>query len=356
MFAKTAGKATLGLALLLLIVTEKSAYGTSQQRELVLLNWSEYMDPELITAFEQRHNIKFRETYYESDDLRDEMLIETEGTAADLVIVNGAMVDTYRKRAWLADATVEQIPNLEHIHSKWLQAFDGVEGYAVPYFWGTLGIAYRSDLVTTPPQSWLDLFRPAEELRGQIAMLDSQRDILGMALKALGYSANSNDNQQIKEATEVLLAQRPYVKSYTYMVLDENSSIVTGDVAMAMMFSGDALMLQEYNEDIHYVVPSEGGNLWVDYLVVMKSSNNKDLAYAFIDFLNQPENAARLAEYVYYATPNLAAEKLLSSEFLEDPVIYPDKQTLSRCEAYKPLVPRAVKTRNTSMARLKNLH
>ncbi len=207
--------------------------------------------------------------------------------------------------------------------------------------------------MASPPQSWMDLYKPAEQLRGKIVMLESQRDILGMALKALGYSANSADSVQISEAMELVLAQQPYIKSYNYVVLDENSALVKGEIAMTMLFSGDALMLQEHHDAIQYIIPPEGGNLWVDYLAVMQSSNNKRLAYAFIDFLNEPEHAAQLAEYVYYASPNKAAEKFLPAEFLEDPVIYPDKEVLSRCEAYVPLPSRVVKKRNTHFARLK---
>jgi spermidine/putrescine transport system substrate-binding protein len=329
-----------------------SVFGQSPQRELVLLNWSEYLDPALVEKFEQTHNVKLREVYFESDDLRDEVLLETDGAGFDLAVVNGIMIDTYRKRGWLAAATSEQIPNLKHIDDHWLKTFNGARGYAVPYFWGTLGIAYRADLVERPPESWMDLFKPAEQLRGKLAMVESQRDALGMALKALGYSANSIDSRQIGEATELLLAQRPYVKSYSYLVLDENSALVKGDVAMAMMFSGDALMLQEYHDAIQYHVPREGGNIWADYLVVMEGSRNKDIAYAFIDFLNEPEHAVQLAEFVYYATPNKAAEKLLPEEFLEDPVIYPSKEVLARSEAYTPLPARAIKKRNTNFARL----
>lgn len=198
----------------------------------------------------------------------------------------------------------------------------------------------------------MDLFKPSESLRGKIAMLDSQRDALGMALKALGYSANSTESKEISEAVELLLAQKPFVKTYTYLVLDENSALVKGDVAMAMMFSGDALMVQEEHDEIQYLVPREGGNIWADYLVVMQESRNKDLAYAFINFLNEPENAAQLAEFVYYATPNKSAEKLMPTEFLEDSVIYPSEEVLSKCEAYKPLAPRATKKRNTQFSRL----
>ena len=354
MFARRSNTAAFDLALILCALITSPALGQTSQRELVLLNWSEYMDPELVGKFEQLHDIKVRERYFETDDLRDEMLLETDGAGADLAIVNGTMIESYRKRGWLADATVRQIPNLKHVDDKWLNAFEGVNGHAVPYFWGTLGIGYRTDLVATPPQTWMDLYKPAEELREKIAMVDSQRDIMGMALKALGYSANSSDSQQIRESMELVLTQQPYVKTYTYMVLDENSAIVKGDIVMAMMFSGDALMVKEYNDNIEYIVPKEGGNLWVDYLVVMQSSNKKDIAYAFIDFLNEPEHAAQLAEYVYYATPNNGAEKLMPAEFREDPVIYPSKEVLSRCETYKKLPPRAVKKRNNNFARLKH--
>lgn len=345
-------KAPLSAVLFFFIAISSSVFAQSPQGELALLNWSEYLDPELVEKFEQQHNIKLRQTYFESDDLRDEMLLETNGMGYDLAIVNGIMIEPYVKRGWLAAATLEEIPNLKHVDDYWLEAFNGVRGYAVPYLWGTLGIAYRADLVETPPKSWMDLFKPAEQLRGKLAMVDSQRDALGMALKALGYSANSADSRQIRQAMELLLAQRPYVKTYTYLVLDEASALVKGDVAMAMLYSGDALMLQEHHDEIQYIVPREGGNIWADYLVVLQGSKNKEMARAFIDFLNEPEHAAQLAEFVYYATPNKAAQKLLPSEFLEDPVIYPSPEVLSRSEAYKPLPPRAMRTRNTNFARL----
>jgi spermidine/putrescine transport system substrate-binding protein len=334
------------------MVVASVAVGQPATRELVLLNWSEYLDSKLVDKFEQEYNVKLREIYYESDDLRDEMLVESDGLGYDLACVNGAMLATYRKRGWLANATVEQIPNLSHFDDYWLKAFEGAEGYAVPYFWGTLGIAYRADLVERHPESWMDLFKPVEQMRGKIAMLDSQRDALGMALKALGYSANSADNHEIREAADLLLAQRPFVHTYTYLVLDENSALVNGDVAMAMIFSGDALMVKEHHDMIQYVVPKEGGNIWADYLVVLQGSKNKDIAYAFIDFLNQPEHAAQLAEFVHYATPNKSAEKLLPEEFLEDPVIYPSDEVLSRSEAYTPLPPRSIRARNTNFSRV----
>ena len=322
----------------------------AEPRELVLLNWSEYLDPDLIAKFEKQYNAKLREVYFESDDLRDHMMLETDGAGYDLAMVNGISVDVYRKRGWLSSVSETKIPNLKHIDQRWLEAFAGVEGYAVPYFWGTMGIAYRKDLLQTPITSWMDIMQPAEYLHGKIGMVESSRDALGMALKALGYSANSTDTTQIKAAETLLLAQKPYVKTYTYIALSEESALVSGDIVAAMVYSGDALMVQEHHEEIDYVVPSEGSNIWVDYLVVLEHAKNKELAWAFLNFLNEPENAAQLAEFVYYATPNKGAEKLLPAEFLEDEIIYPSKTVLSRSEFYKPLPPRAMKKRNNAFS------
>jgi spermidine/putrescine transport system substrate-binding protein len=328
------------------------ASGQPPPRELVFLNWFEYMDPDLIRRFEQQHQVKVHEIYYESDDVRDEMLLETDGKGYDVVLVNGSMIATYLQRGWLEPLTPAQIPNLQYADPYWLKAFDGVEGHAVPYFWGTLGIAYRADLLDSPPESWMDLFKPAPQVHDKIAMIETQRDAMGMALKALGYSANSTDRREIRAAAELLIAQKPFVKTYTYLVLDENSALVKGDVLMAMMFNGDALVLREQDDNIRYQVPREGGNIWADYLVVMSGAKHKALAYAFIDFLNEPEHAAQLARFVYYPTPNKAAEKLLPEEFLDDPVIYPNRAVLGRSEAYKPLPPHAIKLRNSNFSRL----
>lgn len=346
-------KAFLKVACLSLVFSICSAgFAQSETRELVLLNWSEYMDPELIAKFEKQFNVDINEVYYESDDLRDAMLLETDARGYDLAVVNDLAVDVYRMQGWLAPVDMNNVPNLKHIEDRWLDAFSGVRGFAIPHFWGTLGIAYRSDLVDKTPSSWMDFFKPTESIRGKIGMIESSTEVIGMALRALGYSVNSNDARAIDEAEELLLAQKPFVKSYVYIALNEQSALVSGDIAITMIYSGDALMVQEHHEMIEYVVPEEGGNLWADYLVVMKNSTNKDLAWAFINFLNEPENAAQLAQYVYYATPNEAAEKILPAEFLENEVIYPTEEALAKSEPFQPIPPRVKKKHSMVFARL----
>ncbi len=347
------------LSAVLLLTMALSTYAISDEvqsqsraQDLVLLNWSEYLDPELIKKFEKEFNANIKEVYYESDDLRDDMLLETEARGYDLAIVDGSTIDTYVKAGWVEPLDMKLLPNVKYVDKKWLDSFPGVNGNAAPYFWGTLGIAYRKDLVSKAPNSWLDLLKPDEYLRGKIGMMKCARDITGIALKALGHSLNSTDKQALKDAERLLYDQKSYVNTYDYLSLSEESALVSGEILMTMFFSGDALMVQEFNDEIDYVVPEEGGLLWVDYMVVLKSSNNKKLAFQFINFLNQPKNAAQLAEYVYYATPNKAAEKYLPQEFKDDSIIYPNKSVISKSEFLKPLSARAIKKRNAMATRV----
>jgi spermidine/putrescine transport system substrate-binding protein len=321
------------------------APGTPPERELILLNWADYIDPDLVKAFEARFNTRVRLVFFEGDEARESLLAKSQGRGYDLVLINGPRLDTYRRAGWLAPIAAEDVPNLRHIDPRWRETY-GAEGWAVPYTWGTTGIAYRSDLVGEPIASWRQFFQPAEALRGKISLVKASRDIIGSALKCLGHSLNSEDPTELDAAEALLRAQRPYVKTYTYVDLDEHSQLVTGDVAVAMMYSGDALMVKKHQPSIVYVLPEEGGGLWVDYLVVMQSSPRKKLATDFINFLNEPENAARLAEFLYYATPNLAAEKLLPTAFLQDPTIYPSATTLKKSEFAVPLSPRVTKRYN----------
>nr|WP_067290088.1 spermidine/putrescine ABC transporter substrate-binding protein [Marinobacterium profundum] len=327
-------------------------YSLAEPRQLVILNWSDYVDPELVVEFEKLHDAKVSSVFYSSDDHRTEMLLENNGQGYDLILVSGIDLRLYAKRGWLAPLDQARIPSISQIDPRWANAFDDAAAYGIPYFWGTTGIIYRSDLVKKPITSWLQLYRPEPELQSRISMMDSSKDLVGMALKSLGYSTNSTDSAQITAAEKLLLEQKPHVRSYQYVTLDENSPLLNGDIVASMMYSGDALMVQELNENLKYVLPSEGGNIWVDYFAVGAYARDPELAYAFLDFINQPANAARQAQFVYYATPNQGAEALLPEEFLQNSVIYPDSATLQASEFYSELPPRIQRQRNAAMAKI----
>ena len=321
---------------------------TDKQR-LVFLNWGEYIDPDLIKKFEQQHNAEIIGVDYYSNEVRDQLLLETEAKGYDLIVMGDLKIKSYKERGWITPLDKTQIPNLKHINQHWIDIVPEAGGYAVPYFWGTLGIAYRKDLVKEPITHWQQLFKPAPYLQGRISMNDDMRDLIGMALVCLGYSANSVDPTQIDEAERLLLAQKPHVKYYTVLEINEGSELLSGDVIAGMAYSGDTLQTREYNSNIEFVIPDEGGSVWVDYLVVSAKSKAKDLAFAFINFLNEPANAAQLAEYMHYASPNMAAEKLLPPEFLADKLIYPKNEIIQKSPPFKPL-PLRIKSRYNTIA------
>ena len=334
----------------ILFLSPREGQGAPPQkkiRELVFLNWPDYMDQGLIKKFEKLHGVKVRQVYYETEEEQERLLSLTNGKGYDVVLVSMINGLSYLNRKWLAPVDSATVPNIRHIDPAWGRMTPELMKHAVPFSWGTMGIAYRKDLVKGEVRGWKDLLRPQEGLRGRIFMIKDLRDAIVPALKMLGYSLNSTSTEELDAAEKVLLAQRPFVKKYGYPDLDKNSQLVKGDVLMAMVYNGDALALQEFNKNIVFVFPEEGSNLWLDNLVVMESSPKKDLARAFINFLNEPENAARLAEHVFQATPNLAAKKLLSSEHLHNTIIWPDEKTMTKAELYAPLPPRVQKKYNS---------
>lgn len=314
------------------------------KRELRLLTWPDYIDPELVAEFERAFDARVRFEYFDSDDARDRIVAQTEGKGFDLLVLDSAAVASYRRLGWIGAIDAAQVPNLRHIDAAYDQAYPHTSGYAVPYFWGTTGIAYRADLVPEPPRRWMDLFRPDAAMVGRIMMIADSYDLIGMALKALGFSMNSADPSQLDQATALLLEQKPALRGYGTLDLGPESQLVSGELVAAMSYSGDAATLMEQHDAIRYLVPEEGGPIWIDYLTI-GAHGQPDLAAAFIDFLNRPEVAAQNAQYLYYATPNLAAKELVQKDFLSDPLIYPSAETLARCEHYSLLPPEAIRRR-----------
>jgi len=334
----------LGILLVLFASFASSAVADPSARALRLLTWPDYLDPSLVEIFEREHGVQIKFDFFDSDDARDRLVAQTDGKGFDVIVLDSAAVASYRRIGWIAPIDPSLAPQIQHIDKAIDQAYPGTSGYAVPYFWGTTGIAYRSDLIPEPPQRWMDLMRPDAALVGRVMMIADSYDLIGMALKALGFSMNTAVPEEIDQAVSLLLEQKPALRHYGTLDLGPDSQLISGEVIAAMSYSGDAAMLMDQHEAIRYLVPEEGSAIWIDYLAVA-ARGDQTLALSFIDFLNRPEIAARNARYLSYATPNLAAEKLLPAAFLDDPLIYPPTATLARCEHYKPLSPDALRRR-----------
>ena len=327
-----------------------------QSKELVFLNWTSYIAPNVVKKFEDKFKVKVRIIEFEDDEARDKLLLESKKPLYDLAIIDGTRIKSYQQRGWLTSITHKQVINLKDIEQRWKDAFPASNGYAVPYFWGTLGIAYRKDKVPALFEHWIDIFEPKGALKsllkGKIIIPKSGRDSIGAALKALGSSWNSQSPKELKQAHKLLLKQRPLLHAYGYPELDKSSNLLNGKVLAAIMYNGDALMLKDLSPNIAFSIPQEGTSLWVDYLVVFKSSEKKQLAFDFIKFLNSPKIAAENAEYVHFATPNKQAYLHLSQAMKNDKYVYPEQRILNKSVFQKRLPPRVIRRYYLIMADL----
>ena len=306
---------------------------TDSTKVLNIYNVGDYIDESLIKKFETETGIK---VLYETYDTNETMYqkVKSGSTNYDLVFPSDYMVEKMKNEGLLQKIDFSNIPNMKYISKDFLNpVYDESNEYSVPYMWGTLGILYNKRMVKDTVDSWDILWNP--KYKGNIMMFDSVRDTMAVGLKKLGYSINSTDRKQINEAKNVLMKQKDLVLAY---VNDEGKDRLLGDeVAMGMIYSGDAVNLMAQNPNLDYVIPKEGTNKWVDAMCIPKTAQNKKEAELFINFLLDPENAKINTEYIGYSTPNKGAIELLDKSITENPVAYPSEKVLEKCETFRDL-------------------
>lgn len=307
--------------------------GGNASDKLVIYNWGDYIDPELLEKFTEETGIQVQ---YETFDSNEAMYtkIKQGGTTYDLAVPSDYMIDKMIKEELLIELDHSKIKGLDHIGQEFMgHSFDPNNTYSIPYFWGTVGIVYNSTMVEEAPEHWEDLWR--EEYRNDILLVDGAREVMGFGLNSFGYSLNSKDRVELAVVEAKLNELTPNVKA---IVGDElKGYMIQGDAAIGVSFSGEASEMLDGNEDLVYVVPSEGSNLWFDNIVIPKTAKHYDQAYAFINFMLEPENAAQNAEYIGYATPNMKAKELLPEEITSDEAFYPNQETIQNLEVYDNL-------------------
>lgn len=308
-----------------------STQGTTDK--LVIYNWGDYIDPELLEEFTAETGIQVD---YQTFDSNESMYtkIKQGGTTYDLTIPSEYMISKMTEENMLIKLDKSKIEGLENIDPQFMGlSFDKNNDYSIPYFWGTLGIVYNETMVDNPPQEWEDLW--SEEYRDNIMLIDGVREVMGFGLQSLGHSLNSKNPAEIEKAAEHLYNLTPNVKA---IVADEIKGYMIQDAAaIAVSFSGEASEMLDGNENLRYVVPSKGSNLWFDNMVIPKTAKNLDGAYAFMSFMLRPENALRNAEYVGYSTPIPAAKAMLDEETQNDESFYPSEETMKKMEVYDNL-------------------
>jgi len=287
----------------------------SGKQVLNVFNWGEYigLDPvtingvtydNVIDAFEKIYNVKVNYETFDSNEAMYTKLIAGDARY-DVIIPSDYMIERLIKQDRLNKIDFSLIPNYslisQDIVNKLDEEYPDIEmnDYVVPYFYGTVGILYDKTKVTKTVDSWSILWD--EDYKKKIFMYDSQRDSLMVALKLLGYSMNTHDLDELQQAKEKLIEQKPLV--YAYVGDSVNQQMIDGEAYLAVVYSGDAAYIMYNNPNMSFAIPKEGTNFWIDSMVIPKTSQNVELAHKFINFMISPEIARANTEYVMYTTP-----------------------------------------------------
>ncbi|WP_206458586.1 ABC transporter substrate-binding protein [Anaerovorax sp. IOR16] len=299
-------------------------------------NWGEYICNggdglmNVNEEFTKLTDIKVNYTNYATnEELYAKM--KSGGSNYDVIFPSDYMIARMMKENMLAPLNHENIPNASYINPLFHDnSYDPGNVYSIPYTWGTVVIIYNKNKIKEPIESWQVLWD--ERYKNEILMFSNSRDAFGIALKALGYSLNSEDPKELREATDLLKEQKPFVQSY---VMDQIFDKMEANEAMiAPYYAGDAISMMESNEDLAVAFPKEGTNLFVDAVCIPANSDNQEAAEMYINFLNEPKVAADNIEYIGYSSPNLAAFDLLDEEIQNNEIIYPSMEILEQSEQF----------------------
>lgn len=306
----------------------------TEDNQVYVYNWGEYIDPEVITMFEEETGIKVIYDEFESNEIMYAK-IASDNSAYDVICPSDYMISRMIQEGMLKELDWDELSyasaNIDPNYLESAASFDEGNKYAVPNFCGTVGILYNKTLVDEPVTSWDILWD--DKYAGQILMQDSVRDAFMVSLARNGYSINSTDKAELEKAADDLVAQKPLVQAY---VIDQvRDKMIGGEAALGVIYSGEALYTQRENTDLEYVVPEEGSNVWLDGWCITRDAKHTENALKWIDFMCREDIALMNFEYVTYTTPNLKAQELIEDETIRNSTVaFPDEDTLSRCEVY----------------------
>ena len=330
------------LAASFLIAVALLTGATNAQPVVNVCSWGEYIDEDLISQFEEETGIIVNYQTAESNEALYSLLKSGAGDY-DVIVPSDYMISQLIEEDMLAELDYRQIPNYALISERFKGlTYDPQERYSVPYAWGTVGIIYNETMVDEPITSWSALFDP--KYAGNVLMFRNSRDAIATALSYLGYSLNTTDESELREAFQ-LLKDAKGQGVYQSFVMDEIfQKLEGGNAAIGVYYAGDYLTMLENNEDLRFVVPEEGSNWFMDAMCVLKEAPHYEEALAWINFIASTEANLANMDYIWYASPNQEAleqypayyEELYEEELDQETydIIAAPQEVLDRCEAY----------------------
>lgn len=311
---------------------------------LNFLNWEDYIDRSVLQEWSSRTGVKINEVYIDTGDERDALLGDP-SNEIDLVLMNEGSAKLFGKRGILAPLDDAKLPAMGEYKPERLAR---CAGYGLPYFWGTMGILYRTDKVSPPPKSWHDLMTPAPRFYGHIAMFKDTKMTFVAPLAMLGRPISSGDDSILKEAYEALKVQAPAVLTYDYVMTSSQDPAIRDEIWLALGYSGDqhALNARPYSPGTwSYVLPEEGSLYWQDCISVTGTSRKKDLAFDLLNHIAGQASARRNALIMNMPPTNEKALEALPPAMRNDASTFPPAEILARSQSIEEIPADAMQRR-----------
>jgi spermidine/putrescine transport system substrate-binding protein len=283
------------------------------QQSITVSNWAGYMPDDVAKTFQSETGASMEVAEHATNEEIMAKLTAGGDSGIDVAFVSGQYAQALNEAGLLEPIHEDLVPNLDNLYAQAGElAYDKGNHYSVPYTWGTTGICYRSDLVDPAPTSWNDILDPDPAYDGKITMLSTERWLALPAQKALGYSVNTTDDAELEAMKDKLVEAKKHLLGYDDTTFYEK--LISGEAVMTEAWDGWCGYGMAENPDIKFVVPSEGSDLWTDTMVVLKGSENKEAAFAFVNMMLDPEMHAWVTNNVYYNVPNEAAAEFVPAE------------------------------------------
>ena len=304
------------------------------EKQLFMYNWSDYVSPDNIEAFKKKFGVeKFQyDTFANNDELLAKMQAGASGY--DIAAPTAEYVPAMVEGGYIQKLDWSRIPNQKYIDPAFKkQGWDPNDEWQLPKDFGTTGILYRSKLVKEPLTSWKEFVDLAKgKYSGKVVLVDSMGDVLVMPLKMMGKSLNSIEKADLDQARTMLLDLAPHI-----LALDSDTyqlKLASEEAVMALAWTGPILELRKNPDtaDIAYAVPGEGTLYWMDTWVLVKDAPNPNAAYAFLNYIHEPEVQAGETNFTGYGSPSTEAKKFIDPAVLNDPAIFPPADVMKNLE------------------------
>lgn len=340
------GAAAVGLS----ITAMPKFASAAEEKKLNFYNWDTYIGETTLADFKKATGIEVKmDLFADNDELFAKLRAGNPGY--DVIVPTSNWVARMGLAGMLEPLDHSRIPNIKHIAPRFMQdaAFDPGRKFSLPYTWGTVGIGYRKSKLKEIPDSWKWLY-DSDVYAGKIALLSECDLMIGMALKYLGYSLNSTDADELKQAEALVIKQKKHIKAFA----EDNGQdlLASGEVDLTMEWNGDISQLMSEDDDIGYAIPKEGCMLWQDTLAIPKGAPHPENAHAFINYIHEPEVNMGVAKTIQYATPNQTAAAGMDKSYTGNPAIFPPDAALVKAEGINYLGEEAISRREEACTRI----